>query len=180
MNLTEIERHAKALMTAHGVGSLEFAFDGGKRRLGACHFLRIGNTTLPKRITLSRHYAVLIPKDEVHDVILHEIAHALAGHDAGHGPIWKAAARKIGAKDERCATPSARPVASVRGVCTNPDCEKVVSELHRLPQRVSFHSTCGSDFPLRYFKNGGIVSLNGMPARYQTEYRRHYAKDVNK
>lgn len=140
MDLKEIERDAKALMTAHGVGSLKFAFDGGKRRLGATHFLRIGNTSLPQKITLSRHYAVLLPKDEIRDVMLHEIAHALAGRDAGHGPVWKAAARKVGAKPTRCATPSAKPAAAIEGRC--PKCGVKVSEHHRMPRSVYVHRTC--------------------------------------
>ena len=34
---------------------------------------------------------------EVRDTILHEIAHALAGAKAKHGPAWKAIARRLGA-----------------------------------------------------------------------------------
>lgn len=184
MELTEIERHAKALMTAHGVGSLEFKFDGAKRRLGACLFQPCkslnGTYWLPKQISLSKHYAVLLPAEELHDVILHEIAHALAGRNAGHGPLWKAAARKVGAKAQRCATPSASPQTSVAGVCTNPDCQKVVSNLHRLPQRVSFHRNCGRDFPLRWFKNGAMVRFNDMPAKYRDEYSRNYGRNVQR
>lgn len=37
-------------------------------------------------------------RDEMRDTILHEIAHAIAGFDAQHGPAWQAVARKIGAK----------------------------------------------------------------------------------
>src|SRR5690348_10686263 len=111
MELQEIERHAKALMTLHGVGSLQFAFDNGKRRLGATH-IRIMNKgardelRIPYKITLSRHYAILLPADEIRDVILHEIAHALTPTN-GHDAVWQAAARKVGAKPERCAAPSA-------------------------------------------------------------------------
>ena len=39
---------------------------------------------------------------EVRDTILHEIAHALAGAKARHGPAWKAIAKRLGA------TPKAR------------------------------------------------------------------------
>lgn len=140
MELHEIEKHAKALMTAHGVGSLAFEFDGAKRRIGATHSVLVGNTWLAKKITLSRHYAVLLPKEEIHDVILHEIAHALAGHKAAHGPVWKAAARKVGAKPSRCTVPSARPAAPIEGRC--PKCDVKVSEHHRMPRAVYVHRTC--------------------------------------
>lgn len=175
MSLQEIERKAKSLMTIHGVGHVKFEFDGGKSRLGACHHMRVGGVVIPTKITLSRHYASILPMQEIEEVILHEIAHALTpGH--GHNHVWRAAARRIGAKGDRCATPSASPDKAVSGVCTNPDCQKVVSQLHRLPQRVSYHSTCGRDFPLRWFKNGRMMKVSDMPSRYQSEYMRNYAK----
>ena len=140
MELKEAEKQAKALMTAHGVGHIPFAFDNGKRRLGATHFRTIGNTTLPIKISLSRHYVVLLPEDEIRDVVLHEIAHALAGKDAGHGPLWRVAARKVGAKAQRCAVPSARPAAPIEGRC--PKCDVKVSEHHRMPRAKYVHRTC--------------------------------------
>lgn len=164
MELAEIERNARALMTAHGVGSLEFAFDRGKRRLGCTHFVTIGNTSLAKKITLSKHYAVLLPEAEIHDVMLHEIAHALAGHAAGHGPVWKAAARKVGAKAQRCATPSARPEASVTAEC--PECFRPLAAQHRLPQRV-YVCRVHRNRALTWKKNGVTVSLDQMPKAYR-------------
>jgi predicted SprT family Zn-dependent metalloprotease len=139
MELHEIEKHAKALMTAHGVGALPFEFDNAKRRLGATHLMRIGNTTLAKKITLSRHYAAILPPDEIRNTILHEIAHALTpGH--GHDAVWRAACRKVGAKPERCAAPSAKPDAPIEGRC--PTCEVKVSEHHRMPRSVYVHRSC--------------------------------------
>lgn len=40
---------------------------------------------------------------QVEDTVRHEAAHFLAGHEAGHGPVWKAWAKKVGANPERCA-----------------------------------------------------------------------------
>ena len=36
-------------------------------------------------------------KEQIRDTVLHEIAHAIAGREAGHGPLWKVTARRIGA-----------------------------------------------------------------------------------
>jgi len=167
MELHEIEKHAKALMTAHGVGSLAFEFDRGKRRLGCTHFVTIGNTSLAKKITLSRHYAVLLPEDEIRDVILHEIAHALAGHKAGHGPVWKAAARKVGAKPKRCAAPSASPEASVTAEC--PECFRPLAAQHRLPQRI-YVCRVHRNRALTWKRNGVRVPVEEMPQNYRSRY----------
>lgn len=37
------------------------------------------------------------------DILLHETAHAIAGHKAGHGPKWKKVAKEIGCTGKRCA-----------------------------------------------------------------------------
>jgi phage FluMu protein Com len=138
-DLFEIERQAKMLMTAHGVGSLAFAFDNSKRRLGAMHSLRVNGVHLPKKITISKHYALILPMEEIRNTVLHEIAHALAPGD-GHGYRWKAKAREIGAKPERCASPSASPKAPIEGRC--PKCDVKVSDHFRRPSRTYIHRTC--------------------------------------
>lgn len=45
---------------------------------------------------MSRYLAARFDDDEIHQVLLHEVAHALAGHAAAHGPAWKAVARDLG------------------------------------------------------------------------------------
>ena len=81
---------AEALIRTHLDPNVwTFGFDRAKRRAGLCNFT-------DHRITLSRPLAELGEDDDVHQVILHEIAHALAGPHAGHGPRWKAIARELG------------------------------------------------------------------------------------
>ena len=45
---------------------------------------------------MSRYLAARFDDDEIHQVLLHEVAHALAGHDAAHGAAWKRVARDLG------------------------------------------------------------------------------------
>ena len=66
-----------------------FGFDNAKTRGGQCN-----HTT--KRITVSRHLASRFDDDEIHQVLLHEVAHAIAGPAAGHGPKWRSVARELG------------------------------------------------------------------------------------
>ncbi|MHA3722912.1 SprT-like domain-containing protein [Leucobacter sp. HY1910] len=67
----------------------QFGFDHAKRRAGLCHFGK-------KQITVSRYLAVKFSDEEIYQTLLHEVAHALAGPDAGHGPRWKRLAEVIG------------------------------------------------------------------------------------
>jgi predicted SprT family Zn-dependent metalloprotease len=86
-----VVRLAEQLLARHlPARGWTFAFDNAKRRAGACDYAR-------RRITVSRHLAANAADEEaVGQVLLHEIAHALAGHAAGHGPRWRLVARRIG------------------------------------------------------------------------------------
>ncbi|MFG6402777.1 SprT-like domain-containing protein [Microbacterium sp. P04] len=80
---------AEALITLHLDSSWSFGFDNAKRRAGLCDFRR-------KRISVSRYLSARYDDDVNHQTLLHEVAHALAGPSAGHGPQWKSVARRLG------------------------------------------------------------------------------------
>lgn len=111
-NLASVERNARMLMTAHGVGSMEFRFSKGTRQIAACHFARYrsatGDVNIPRTIALSRKWATVMPDSDLHEVMLHEIAHALtANAKTPHGPEFKAVVRQLGGKaTNRCFEPS--------------------------------------------------------------------------
>ena len=88
--LVEVARQARALMDEHGLHEWAFRFSAARGRLGECR-------ERERLIRLSRRHAVDGDPREVRDTILHEIAHALAGAKARHGPAWKAAAKRVGA-----------------------------------------------------------------------------------
>ena len=85
----------------HGLTALGWSagWDRARRRFGACWPKR-------KRITLSRVLTEMNAEDQVHDTILHELAHALTferhGRVRSHGPEWKAIARSLGATPRAC------------------------------------------------------------------------------
>ena len=81
---------ARRLMDEHGLTGWTLAFVEAKRRLGDCHFRHCV-------IRISRTHALGGSKEQIRDTVLHEIAHAIAGREAGHGPLWKITARRIGA-----------------------------------------------------------------------------------
>ena len=87
--LDRVRSWAQALIRLHLDDSWVFAFDNAKQRAGLCDYTR-------KRISVSRYLAARFADDEIHQVLLHEVAHALAGPGAGHGPRWKRIARDLG------------------------------------------------------------------------------------
>lgn len=94
MDLTQATSLATTLMQFHGAGHYAFGFDNARTRAGLCNY-RL------QRITLSKHFVMLNPEDEVAACILHEIGHVLAGPHAGHGPSWARAVRSIGGNPQR-------------------------------------------------------------------------------
>lgn len=123
MNLSVAMIKGFSLLEKHGLKDKgwKFQLDRSVRRFGVCMY---GNKT----ISLSRRLVSLNKEEEVIDTILHEIAHALAGHEAGHGPIWKQKCIEIGARPVRCynsknvVTPTPKYVAI---------CEDCKQEFHR-------------------------------------------------
>lgn len=88
-DLHEVEALGTALVSRYLPSDWTFGFDTAKKRAGACNFTR-------KRVTLSRYLAAKHPIEAMHQTLLHEIAHALAGHQAGHGPQWREIATRLG------------------------------------------------------------------------------------
>lgn len=95
MDITEARKLAIALMEEHEVSHWDFRWDRAERRMGAAHFSKL-------EISMSSKYASVATAEQVRETMLHEIAHVHAGARAGHGPVWKAAARRLGIAPNRC------------------------------------------------------------------------------
>ena len=88
--LREVAGMSRRLMDAHGLTDWTLAFVEARRRLGdCCHRERT--------IRIGRAHALEGSEAQIRDTVLHEVAHAIAGPEAGHGPLWRATARRIGA-----------------------------------------------------------------------------------
>lgn len=90
--MAELERvrtWAEALIRMHLDATWSFGFDRAAKRAGLTNYTE-------RRITVSKHLAARWDDDDVHQVLLHEVAHAMAGSAAGHGPVWRETARSIG------------------------------------------------------------------------------------
>ncbi len=98
-HITHIEQFARESLRKFELSDKGWIFrwDRARRRFGSCDYGR-------KQITLSIHLAKINTLAQCLDTVLHEIAHAIAGQKAGHGPAWKAACELVGAQPERCYT----------------------------------------------------------------------------
>ena len=100
---------ANELFQRHGITNYSFGLDRAVRRAGLCDYRN-------RRITLSKHLVQSGDWDQIEQVLLHEIAHALVGQSAGHGKIWKQKASEIGYRHERIdGNQLAKDVAKWRG-----------------------------------------------------------------
>ena len=87
--LEEVAALAPRLLDEYGLESWQFRLGSAERRLGACRW----DTST---IEVGTSHAARAPMAKVRETILHEIAHAIAGAEAGHGPRWKVVARGLG------------------------------------------------------------------------------------
>jgi predicted SprT family Zn-dependent metalloprotease len=147
MDLIKAQRLAEGLISVHAP-DWSFGWDRSRKRFGAAHFLK--KTTkngrplsIPvKRITLSRYLTELNDETQVRDVILHELAHVKAGAKAGHSRLWKAHARALGARPERChSAVTATEHAPWVGICRS--CG-IRNEQFRLTRDMHDHGICTS------------------------------------
>lgn len=110
-DLVRVRTWANALIALHLDDSWSFGFDNAKTRAGLCNYTR-------KRITVSRYLAEKFEDDAIHQTLLHEVAHAMAGPRAGHGPKWKAIATELGYEGGRLHEgPIASELAPWVGTC---------------------------------------------------------------
>ena len=137
MDYNDAAQLAETLIAEHGLRDWAFGFNRGKRTLGLCDYTS-------KRIELSMYYVAHNAEDSVRDTLLHEIAHALAGDDAGHGPRWRAVCKRIGAVPKRLDRDAVMPKGHWVAVC--PGCGNRHSRFRRpMLGRQYFCSACGPE-----------------------------------
>jgi predicted SprT family Zn-dependent metalloprotease len=126
---------ACGLLALHGLHDWSFAFNRSKTNMGLC---RYGLRT----IELSIHFVERNSEAAIRDTVLHEIAHALAGREAGHGPLWRAICLRIGARPDRLSFECDMPEGRWQATC---GCCGMRHHRHRRPKRMVgwFCRRCG-------------------------------------
>lgn len=155
MDTTRASNLALELMEKHGLREghwssprfWNFDWFNGRKTLGHCEYYT-------RTIRLSLPFVRLNPEEAVRNTILHEIAHALAGRGTGHGPLWKAHCRRIGARPERCSTPPVRVPTRYVGRCP------AGHELgrHQRPRHDSSCGKCSSRFDPKHLITWSLAS----------------------
>jgi hypothetical protein len=96
--LDNVKSQAEDVLTQYNLIDAGWGFtwkDEPKTYLGVCNFKY-------KQISLNKRWIKVLPPEEITDVILHEVAHALVGARERHNNVWKSKCKEIGAR------PSAR------------------------------------------------------------------------
>jgi len=105
------------------------------RRYGQC---RYGS----KEIGITKKLADINTTEETKDVVLHEIAHALAGREHGHDYVWKSWCRKVGARPQRCykAERNGGTVKTLKGkyILVNKSTGQIYKTYYRRPKRMDW------------------------------------------
>lgn len=139
-DLDRVRRWADALITLHLDDSWTFGFDNAKRRAGLCDYGR-------RRISVSRYLAARYDDETNHQTLLHEVAHAMAGPTAGHGPRWRRVARELGyVGGTTHHGETAVELAPWVGVCPAGH----VAYRHRRASRATSCATCAPHFDERH------------------------------
>lgn len=156
MELTKALVMGRDLMREHGLTDWVLVLDRAKTRAGACRFGR-------QEISISQWLTLLHDEDEVRETILHEIAHALAGPSHGHDATWRAVAKSIGSRGERCASAEVARVAGAwQGVCSHGH----TVDRHKRPVRVGICARCHGPDAARVFE----WTFHGQPVPMHPNY----------
>ncbi len=141
MDLKELEAIAARELAKHGLHGWMFGFTDAKRQLGVCKYRK-------KRIEIAEYYALNNPRESVLDTLLHEIAHALAGPKAGHGPEWKAIAARLGATPLACDNSGETAIQPGDWQATCPACKKTFHRYKRPQSLNGYQCRCEARSPL--------------------------------
>jgi predicted SprT family Zn-dependent metalloprotease len=156
MDVTELREVARQKMAESGLHGWTFALSQAKRRLGVCKHRA-------RRIEIGEYYARHNPAETVLDTLLHEIAHALAGPGAGHGPQWRAIAVRLGATPRACDTSPETVVHPGDWQATCPSCERTYHRYRRPVSTSGYRCRCEGRSPLTFEFVGDPARMPPVP-----------------
>jgi predicted SprT family Zn-dependent metalloprotease len=164
MDLNQLEAIALREMRANGLHGWTFGLARSRRRRGVCKYRE-------KRIEVAAYYARHSPEESVLDTLRHEIAHAIAGPAAKHGPKWKAVAVRLGARPRSCETSGQAIVEPGDWQATCSACNTTV-HLYRQPRSLTgYRCRCEARTPLTFEYTGDPARRPVVPPTAQAAAR---------
>jgi hypothetical protein len=160
MDLKELEDIANREMMKHGLHDWTFGLADTKRQLGVCKYRT-------KRIEIAEYYALNSSPQTVLDTLLHEIAHAIAGPAARHGPVWKAVAVRLGATPRACDNSPETVVTPGDWQATCPACKTTFHRYNRPRSLSGYRCKCEARSPLIFAFTGDPALKPVMPMTLQ-------------
>ncbi len=141
---------ALQLLEQHGLlqQGWRFRFDRARTRFGCCNYRE-------RVISLSPMLTASNDETAVRETLLHEIAHALVGPRAGHGPQWKQKAQEIGCSGARCHS-AELPPGKWQARCQG--CGRLYHR-HRKPSRKYSCGQCSSRFNPAFLLEFKLASI---------------------
>lgn len=138
-------------------------WDRAKSRWGCCHFAL-------KKITFSLPLFSINGIEEFEKTLIHEVAHGLAGHKAGHGPQWAAVVRSLGGVPQRCRTAPVQPETNYTGKC---GCGVRAKRDRKSATMFRLYCTKCKIVLKWYDKSGKLVPATEAPAPRRRQTRRY-------
>jgi len=142
MNLHQARQMTEDAIRVHlDPDKWEFAWSRAKRTFGICVYPHYTKKGYQKgKIKLSKIVTEVEPIESVLNTIQHEVAHAIAGFKAGHGPQWVAAAKSIGMKNpKRLADTSDEYHETVKPLWVMVYKTEIVKKYYRRPGHRTFY-----------------------------------------
>jgi predicted SprT family Zn-dependent metalloprotease len=163
MNLDDVkilfEMHAEAAGLKVGPGGWRFEWGRGYRTLGTCVYRT-------KTIRISRPYAEVNEEKQVEQTVIHEVAHAVAGPYAKHGPEWKRVARNLGMVRPRARVAASSIVVpqAERSLPWTQECPSCGATYHRRTRPIqgrTYRCRCADRTPVVAYRTGSRPGILG-------------------
>lgn len=156
MNIYQILDLATATLREYGLDAQGWTaeLDNGKRRAGACHYSR-------RVVSFSQHILPNASDEDILETVRHEVAHALVGHAAGHGPEFKRQLIEMGGTGART---HKMEVPELRWVATCPEHGKIGTR-RSTPQGIHTHKRCGKPITWTDSQTGRVIGGVAVPKR---------------
>ena len=97
-------RKLKQYINKHNLKDWDYGLNNAKTRCGQCNFYLDKNKR--NKILISKFFIndKNVHRKDIKETILHEITHAIVGHEQNHNKVWLKKALEIGCSGERCST----------------------------------------------------------------------------